>query len=191
MSQKNKINDLDPEFGVDSRYNSAKERDSDAVALMEARLERIRNLSRDEIIRARLMQLKLKMEQYLRNPFYDGRNHFSEFLEAYIDTIYPKRSAFARDIDITPVALSQVINNHRDPKDEFMLKLMVHSEKVFQKVCNFQKRIWYEVYFHDKISHTMSRQEEWGPEIEQHVMVSEPFVEYQTRDPRENDSEIE
>ena len=38
------------EFGVDSRYSSKKERLTDGKALMEARLKRMKNLSKDEII---------------------------------------------------------------------------------------------------------------------------------------------
>jgi len=102
----------DAEYGVDSRYKSDKRRESDATALMEARLMRMKNLSKDQIIQAKLLQLKLKMEEYLKNPVYNNRNYFSEFLESYVDTIYSKRSVFAKDIDIAPVSLSQVINNH-------------------------------------------------------------------------------
>ena len=66
----------DAEYGVDSRYKSDKERESDATALMEARLMRMKNLSKDQITRANLLQLKLKMEEYLKNPVYDNRNYF-------------------------------------------------------------------------------------------------------------------
>ena len=163
----------DAEFGLDSRYTSKKEGESEAAALMEARLKRMKNLSNDEIIRAKLMQLKLKMDEYIKHPIYDNRNFFLEFLESYIDTIYSKRNIFARDIDITPVELSQVINNHREPKDEFIMKLMIHSEKVYSDICEFQKKIWYQVYFHEKICKTMSRQKEWRPNIEKHVKFSE------------------
>ena len=163
----------DAEYGLDSRYKSTKERESEATALMEARLKRMKNLSKDQIIRARLMQLKLKMEEYIKRPVYDNRNYFSEFLAVYIDTVYPKRSVFARDIDITPVRLSQVINSHREPKDEFIMRLMIHSEKVYSNICQFHKKIWYQVYLHGKLCDTMSSQEEWRPRIEKHVRFSE------------------
>ncbi len=173
MTENNK-NIMDTiEYGVDSRYKSSKEQESDATALMEARLKRMKNISKDQIIRARLMQLKLKMEEYIKSPIYDNRNYFSEFLKMYIDTIYSKRSIFAEDIDIAPVSLSQVINNHREPKQEFLLKLMIHSEKAFKNVCEFHKKTWYQVYYHEKICETMSNQEQWRPEIEKHVKLSE------------------
>ncbi len=171
--KKNKIMIEDAEYGVDSRYKSNKERESDAAALMEARLKRMQNLSKNQIIRAKLMQLKLKMEDYLIKPVYDNHNYFSEFLGTYIDTIYSKRSEFAKDIDITPVRLSQVINNHREPKDEFIMKLMIHSEKVYKNICDFHMKTWFQVYFHEKICDTMASQEEWLPKIEKHVRFSE------------------
>lgn len=73
--------------------------------------------------------------------------------------------------------MSQVINNHREPKEEFILKLMIHSEKVYKNVCEFDKKTWYQVYFHEKICDTMANQEQWQPEIEKHVRISEAIQE--------------
>lgn len=174
--KKNIIRVEDAEYGVDSRYKSNKERESDASALLEKRLIKMGYLTNNQIIRAKLMQLKFKMDDYLKEPVYDGQNYFSKFLETYIDTIYSKRSGFAKDIDITPVRLSQVINNHREPKDEFIMKLMIHSERVYTNVCEFHKKTWFQVYFHEKICDTMSRQEEWLPKIGKHVKISESMV---------------
>jgi len=172
-SEKNKDLIDDAEYGLDSRFKSSKERDSESALLMEARIIRMKNLSKDQIIRAKLMQLKLKMEDYLKQPIYDNKNHFSDFLKSYIDTIYSTRNSFAHDINIKPIRLSQVINNHREPKDEFIMKLMIHSEKVYESVCEFQKKTWYQVYFHEKICDTMSSQDKWRPNLEKEVSLSE------------------
>jgi len=171
----NKIN-VDPEYGVDSRYTSSKERVDDAVALMQARLERMKNLSKEEILRAKLMQLKLKMENYLRGEAGEQQIHFAYFLATYVDALYTKRSEFAMDINVTPVFLSQVINRHREPKEEFILKLMLHSEKAFKGISDFQKKVWYQVYFHEKLCDTMASQDKWGPEIEKQVKLSESIL---------------
>lgn len=173
MNMKNKINTEDAEYGIDSRYQSKQERNIDSAALMEARLQRIKNLSKEQIIHAKLLQLKLKMEEYVQKPVYDNHNHFSLFLATYIDTLYNKRSSFAKDIDITAVSLSQVINNHREPKDEFILRLMIHSEKAYKNICEFPKKTWYQVYFHEKICDTLLNQDKWRPQIEKHVRLSE------------------
>ncbi|TVQ05155.1 MAG: hypothetical protein EA359_03900 [Balneolaceae bacterium] len=162
----------DVEFGLDSRYSSNKEKQSEATALMEARLERMKNLSKDQIIRAKLMQLRLKMEDYIQHPVYEKHNYFSEFLKIYIDTLYTKRIHFAHDIDITPIRLSQVINNHREPKDEFLKRLMVHSEKVYENICEFQEETWYQLYFHEKLYSIMARKKEWKPKVAKHVKYS-------------------
>lgn len=164
---------MDVEYGIDSRYKSRLERVSEATALMEARLRRMKMLSKDQISKAKLLQLKLKMEEFINHPVYDNHNHFSNFLKLYIDSIYSKRSTFAKDINVDPVSLSQVINNHREPKDEFILKLMIHSEKVYKDVCSFNKKIWYQIYFNNKICEIMAKQEQWQPEIEKQVRISE------------------
>lgn len=163
----------DVEYGVDSRYKSKKERESESVALMQARLEKMKRLPKEQIIKAKLLQLKFKMENFLKEPENDTNNRFSKFLEIYIDAIYSQRSKFAKDINVTPVFLSQIINNHREPKEEFILKLMIHSEKVFKNVCDFPKKTWYQVYFQEKIAETMSNQEQWRPRIEKLVNLTE------------------
>ena len=175
MTMENRNNNMTEyvEYGVDSRYHSNKEKESESVKLMQARLDRMKNLSKEQIMRAKLLQVKLKMENYLKQPVYDNQNHFTYFLELYIDSIYSKRSEFANDINITPVLLSQVINNHREPKDEFIMKLMIHSEKVFKKIGDFQKKIWFQVYFQEKICDTMANQEKWRPKLEKQVKLSD------------------
>ena len=171
MTKKRKREQEDAEFGVDSRYPSLKARKADSQELMKARLERMNNLSEDDIVRAKLVQLKLKMQDYLKQPVYKDYNFFTDFLSSYIDTVYSKRSNFANDIDITPVRLSQVLNNHREPHDEFMLRLMVHSEKTYQNVCDFPQKTWYQVYYQEKICDTILSEDEWRPEVEKHVKM--------------------
>lgn len=163
------------DYGVDSRYTSKKDRETDAVALMQARLERMKMLPKEQIIQAKLIQLKLRMENYLKEPVHKEHDHFSQFLKSYVDILYGKRSEFANDINAKPVFLSQVINRHREPSEELMMKLMIHSEKVFNQVCDFQKKIWYEVYLHGKLSDAMASLDKCRPEIEKQVRFT-PFA---------------
>lgn len=163
------------EFGVDSRYTSKKNKVSESEALMEARLKRMKNISEDQIVKAKLLQLKLKMEQYIEKPICNKNNYFTEFLKLYIDTIYSKRIHFANDVNIKPVLLSQVLNNHRQPKEEFILRLMIHSEMTYKNICDFPRETWFLVYYNEKICDTMSNQDNWRPEVEKHVNIS-PFI---------------
>ncbi len=73
INKKKNIN-KDPEYGVDSRYKNSMEKEHDSVALMEARLERMKNLAKEQIMRAKLFQLKLKMENILKNPGHGPQN---------------------------------------------------------------------------------------------------------------------
>ena len=50
---------IDPEFGVDSKYKSLDKRLEDGKNLMEARLKRLKGLTRNHIIKAILLQLNL------------------------------------------------------------------------------------------------------------------------------------
>lgn len=161
------------DFGIDSRYRSKKEKDSESNQLMKTRLARQQNLSKEQINNARLMQLKLRMEDYLKNPVYDDKNYFTQFLKQYVDSLYSKRSNFAHDINITPNLLSKILNNYREPNQEFFYRLMIHSEKVFQHIGEFQKKLWIQVYYQEKICDTMFDQNNWRPKIEKQIKLSE------------------
>jgi hypothetical protein len=82
----NKLEDknINPEFGVDSRYKSMSEAASEATILMKARLKRMKNLSKNDIVRAQLMQLKLHymtiFNKTMLNPFFSG---FKRKLDIY------------------------------------------------------------------------------------------------------------
>jgi hypothetical protein len=162
---------INPEFGVDSRYKRKQDKLFDGKNLMESRLKRLNKLTKSQVIKAKLLQLKFKMEDYLKQPVYENYDFFTNFLSNYIDIIYDKRVMFAKDINITPVSLSQILNNHREPKEEFMFRLMLHSELTFKEICDFQKKTWYQVYYHEKICDTMSNQDEWRPEEKKHVRI--------------------
>ena len=170
IKSKKKVAESDnAEFGLDSRYRSKKERIDDGKTLMEARLKRMKKLSDDEIIKARLLQLKLKMEEFIKEPFYEERGCFTRFLTSYVDTIYDKRKSFAEDIEISPTLLSQILNNHKDPQEGFILRLMVHSERTYKNVCQFNEKTWYEVVYQDRLCEMMANQDEWKPNVEKFV----------------------
>lgn len=51
----------DAEYGVDSRYKTKKEQEENSIVLMEDRINRMKNLTKEQILRAKQMQLKLKI----------------------------------------------------------------------------------------------------------------------------------
>ena len=46
---------------------------------------------------------------------------------------------------------------------------MIHSGKVYQQVCRFKEEIWFEIYYREKLSETMKKHDEWGPELEKEI----------------------
>jgi hypothetical protein len=174
----NEIEILDPEFGADFRYKTQEERDFASNELMEARRERYKKVTKEQIKTGMLMRLLHRMEGFNQTEEELNQKRLSDYLAAYIDIIYPKRSMFAEAIEVTPAHLSQVINDHRDPTDEFMKKLMIHSEIAFVGVNGFNSKIWYEVYFRGKMNKLIGENENWREEIEKHVHYKgEAYVE--------------
>lgn len=167
-SKKEKLR-ADPEFGLDSRYRSNYEEQKEAIALMQARIERMKAVSEADILKAKLMQLKFQMEDYLNNKDFVAGNYFTRFLENYIDILYEKKIDFAADLNITANFLSKTINRHVEPNHHFILRLMIHSEKVYKQICQFKKEIWYQIYFKDKIAETMNKEHLWFTEIEREI----------------------
>jgi hypothetical protein len=51
---------------------------------------------------------------------------------------------------------------------------MIHSEKTFKNITNFNSSIWYFLYFYGKIQNSISNQNEWRPQIEKQVKLT-PF----------------
>lgn len=167
-----------PDSPVDSRYSSEEEKKRDSVSLMKDRVKRMENMSQADRIRAQLMQLKFKMEEYLEETEYGSPNQFQMFLNQYVSIIYQNKRDFAQDINITPVEFSQILNNHRKPSDSFLKKLVIHSEKVFSSFTSFKASRWIELYHHQLISQTMGNESKWRPDIEKEVKLSEPITDY-------------
>lgn len=73
MNNTNNSNlNIDPEFGVDSRYKNQAERLSTGKELLEVRLNRINQLPKNQIIKARLLQLKLYRTMYIKSSENDN-----------------------------------------------------------------------------------------------------------------------
>lgn len=132
---------------IDSRNVSEKERKKVSEDLSLARLERFKTRSQKEVQKAKLLQLKLKIREYIDSPYSQlpGKDIFSSCLASYVDTLYSKRKDFADDLNISSQSLSLVINGHRPPKKEFLYRLSVHSEKCFEPLGSFENHTWFDL----------------------------------------------
>lgn len=160
MTEKNKNEEMEEfQYLIDSRKLTDKEIASEKHAILKAREARFRSRSENEKKAARLLQLKFQMEEYLNNTECSSGPHFSKFLNIYVDTLYDKRKQFAADISIDPIMLSQVMNNHRDPQEIFIHRLIIHSSVSYGKLCSYNRDLWPRVFYQDKICMFLSRQE--------------------------------
>lgn len=154
---------------IDSRITSDKEKEIERNAVLKAREKRLKNSSESEKIVAQLLQLKYQMEDHLNKPVQNVAHSFSKFLGVYIDTLYRKRKDFASDIDVNPIELSQIINNHRQPKEEFLIRLNLHSQAVFENFSHFKKDLWPKLYYFDKVGEFLITSEKRKKSEEKHV----------------------
>lgn len=156
MNDKKKNIDIEEfKYLIDSRNLSSKEKLAEKNAILKARLERFKSRSEFEILSLKLLQLKYQMEAYINKREWNVEPAFPKFLSQYIDTIYEFRKEFAEDLSIKPITLSHIINKHREPKDVFLYRLIVHSQVVYKNITKFDKDLWPKVYYRDKVCQFM------------------------------------
>ena len=85
------------------------------------------NRTPEEKLSIKMFQLKLQMHDYVKANIHDEGKRFSYFLTKYIEMLEKKNKDFAKDISITAVELSQLLNNHRNPNIKILIRLELHS----------------------------------------------------------------
>ncbi len=158
---------------IDSRNLSEKERREISDSLTRAREKRFLERGENEKKAARLLQLKYQMEEYLSSSEIVREAQFPKFLGIYIDTLYDKRKNFAHDLSVTPVLLSHVLNEHREPQESFLQRLIVHSSNSYKSIGDFDIQLWPKVYYQDKIHQFIASKNKWQKEEERFVQGKE------------------
>ncbi len=116
----------------------------------ELRRKRLRETSPEQKLLSKILQLKFQMEDHLHEDNYDKEVNFGYFLRAYINSLGRKNKDFAEEIDVTPTELSQLINNHRIPNNEILVRLELHSNN------NIPAITWYKLLEKEKEYELMS-----------------------------------
>ncbi|WP_207422836.1 hypothetical protein [Desertivirga brevis] len=97
--------------------------------LNEKRKARRKQLSDEDRLKNKLLQLKFQLEDYLSSDKFDPRFRFSYFLEQYIQVLNKKKKDFALDVNVSEYQLSHYLNNRREPNESFIIRLEIHSNK--------------------------------------------------------------
>jgi len=95
--------------------------------LAEHRAKRRAERSVDTQLKVKLMQLKLRLENYIYSDQYDPKCTFGDFLSQYLLIVNKKHKDFAHDIKIHETLLSNIIKNRREPSQFIFIRLELHS----------------------------------------------------------------
>jgi hypothetical protein len=135
---KNKIQELfekyTPEeiaeaFVFPSDLSESEEKES-LLLLNEARAKARAAMTAEQKMNLQLLQLKFLMEDYVKSDKYDENYSFSSCLRKYIKLNYHANKDFAGDIHLKDTELSQILNNHRLPNENTVVRLEIHSSNV-------------------------------------------------------------
>ena len=118
-----------------------------------SRRKQFENRSEKQQMLSRLLQLKFQLEDYIGSNKYQKAFNFGYFLNEYVSRQDKKDKQFAIEVDITPTVLSQYINNHRKPKDEFVIRLEIHSGGMIPAIN------WFKVLQKDKEQDIITNQQ--------------------------------
>ncbi len=134
-----------------------KERKEEESFWLERR-KQFKNRTSQHRIYDSLLQLKFQLEDYINSNEYKDALSFSYFLAEYVNRQGKKDKDFAAEIDITPAALSQYINNYRKPPEKIVYRLELHSNGMIPAIA------WYKLLQKDKeyaiVNDAKSRREE-------------------------------
>jgi plasmid maintenance system antidote protein VapI len=144
------MKEMDPEDIVESFLLPAKltkkqKEESDRL-LAEARKQYRAQLTKKDYLKANLLQLRFQLQDYIKAETYDPDKRFGNFLKAYLLILNKKSTELASEIKIHETLVSQLINNHRDPNEDIMIRLELHSNN------NIPAHYWFMLVQKDRIN---------------------------------------
>jgi plasmid maintenance system antidote protein VapI len=86
------------------------------------------------------------LQDYIKAETYDPDKRFGNFLKAYLLILNKKSTELASEINIHETLVSQLINNHRNPNEDIMVRLELHSNN------NIPAHYWFMLVQKDRIN---------------------------------------
>jgi hypothetical protein len=117
---------------------TAKQKQEADRQLAEHRAKRASEMPEEEKLQLQLMQLKFQLEEYVSSDRYDPGFTFGYFLEQYLQLNKKKKKEFEAVIQVHETLLSQIIKNHREPNNSFIIRLELHSNNVIPAIDWFK-----------------------------------------------------
>jgi hypothetical protein len=98
----------------------------------------------NQVLYAKVLQLKFLMEDYTKSSNYDKELSFAYFLRKYIHLNYKLNKRFAQDIELDETELSSILNRGRMPSKKTIIRLELHSNNTIPAVS------WYKLLEKEK-----------------------------------------
>ncbi|MCF2491617.1 helix-turn-helix transcriptional regulator [Dyadobacter sp. CY347] len=115
-------------FMLPAQMSSEQKRQADQqLALI--RQKRIAEMSDQEKLYGQLLQLKIHIEDYIKEEVFDPKKGFSYFLKSYIELQHKKKNEVASELNIHKTKLSQLLSGNRAPSDDIFIRLEFHSNQ--------------------------------------------------------------
>ena len=118
-------------FPIDQTVEDKK---ATSIAIKKLREVSDKNKTVESKMIYQLLQLKYKIEDYIKKATYDEQMSFGFFLKEYVNLVNRKQKEFSEEIDIKPTELSQIINRHRKPPYGFVIRLEIHSNRTISAI---------------------------------------------------------
>ncbi|OIN57005.1 hypothetical protein [Arsenicibacter rosenii] len=127
------LDELTPEeladgFMIPARMTPEQKRRADQE-LAAIRQKRFTEQSEQDILYGRMLQLKIHIEDYIKQDTFDPNKDFSYFLRSYIDIQHKKKVDIASELDIHQTKLSQLLSGRREPSEDIFIRLEFHSNQ--------------------------------------------------------------
>jgi transcriptional regulator with XRE-family HTH domain len=127
------LDELTPEelvdgFVIPARMTREQKRraDEELAAVLQARRA---NLTEQEKLRGKLLQLKFQIEDYIKEDKFDPKKNFAYFLKSYVELQPRKKSEVASELSIHKSKLSQLLSGDREPSEDVFIRLEFHSNR--------------------------------------------------------------
>lgn len=147
-----KMNNLDKKYTKEEQAEafvfrnelSEKEKVEASDELILARKKAKDQLNDNQIVYAKVLQLRFQMEDYIRSNSYNKDFSFAFFLRKYIRLSYKINKDFAKDIQLAETELSSILNKGRTPNRKTFVRLELHSNNAIPAIS------WYKVLEKEK-----------------------------------------
>jgi transcriptional regulator with XRE-family HTH domain len=137
IRKKYKTKEIAESLVITEEMSPAQKKKADAI-LREARKKVQEQMSEKDKLVSKILQFKFQIEDYLSNKNFNPNRTFGYFLKEYVHLLNKKRKNFAKEIDIDETELSQLINRHRLPNENIMIRLEIHSNNSISAVTWFK-----------------------------------------------------